>query len=382
MSTPSTAFCPPNLRWRNALPRLAIVNELLVCVGAVSMHALSLLGPPAAHASGLLYQMAWMHCLGWSCMAVMATSGLWVVRRAWRDMPDGLRHYERHGAYPGLHATARYQLMLSTVASVLIAAWLGRMLLLQCQSWLGLGPDQVIPPYWLAVFNTAYGSVAVYAFEFFHDRATWSRHRAKQAQQLSVQAQLDLLRAQLEPHMLFNTLANVNDLIDEDPAQAKLMLHRLIAFLRATLQGSRVVAHPLAAEFELVRDYLTLMQVRMGDRLATTLQLPPELASAPVPAMLLQPLVENAIQHGLAPRRAGGWVHVKAAQYPQQLTLTVTNSGAHPPTDTQGSGFGLHWVAERLRAMYGDQASVALQHLPEDDTTQVTIVIPCPSLCP
>ncbi len=269
MAVSPSVFYPPNLWWRNALPRLAIVNELLVCVGGVSMHALSLLGPPAPDAPGLLYQMVWMHCLGWSSMAVMATSGLWVVRRAWRTMPNAPRHYEQHGAYPGLPPASRYQLLLSTLVSVLIAAWLGREWLSMMLPWLTPNAHTPLPPYWLAVFNTAYGSLAVYAFEYFRDRAISSRQRAKQAQHLSAQAQLDLLRSQLEPHMLFNTLANVNDLIDEDPAQAKAMLHRLIAFLRATLQGSRVMTHPLAAEFQLVADYLALMQIRMGERLQT-----------------------------------------------------------------------------------------------------------------
>ncbi len=382
MSVSPAVFYPPNLRWRNALPRLAIVNELLVCVGGVSLHAASLLGETAPDSPGLLYQLAWIHGLGWSCMAVMATSGLWVVRRAWRNMPDAQRHYEQHGAYPGLPRASRYQLFFSTVVSVFIAAWMGRELLALGLPWLTTSVHAPPPPFWLAVFNTAYGSLAVYAFEFFRDRAISSRHRAKKAQQLSAQAQLDLLRSQLEPHMLFNTLANVNDLIDEDPAQAKAMLHRLIAFLRATLQGSRVVVHSLSTEFELVADYLALMQIRMGDRLKTELLCPPELAEAPVPAMLLQPLVENAIQHGLAPRRIGGWVRITARQQAQGLILQVSNSGAQPQAATQGSGFGLRFVADRLQALYADLASVNLQHLMAEDLTLVTIVIPYPTNAP
>jgi len=382
MSGSTQVFYPPNLWWRNALPRLALVNEVLVCVGGVSMYAVSLLGPQTPNGPGLLYQLVLMHCVGWSCMAVMASSGLWVVRRAWRRMPDAKRHYEQHGAYPGLLPAGRAQLAMSTLASVFMAAWLGRWMLALCWPWLRMNEAATLPPYGLALFNTAYGSLVVYAFEFFRDRAISSRYRAKRAQELSVQAQLDLLRSQLEPHMLFNTLANVNDLIDEDPGQAKAMLQRLIAFLRASLQGSRVGVHPLSAEFSLVADYLAIMQIRMGERLHAELHLPPELAHLPVPTLLLQPLVENAIQHGLAPRRAGGTLRLMADLHGDRLRLKLSNTGGTPQTATQGLGFGLHCVAERLQATYGDRADLVLQHHPDQDRTEVTVSLPCPDAAP
>lgn len=182
--------------------------------------------------------------------------------------------------------------------------------------------------------------------------------------------------------MLFNTLANVSDLIDEDPPQAKAMLLRLISFLRATLSGSRAPQHALSSEFQLAGDYLALMQIRMGARLQTELHLPPELADMPVPALLLQPLVENAIQHGLAPRRAGGMLQVQAATQGQQLVLTVRNSGGQPASDSAGTGFGLAFVTERLQALYGEGATLTLQHLQSDDVTVVTVRVPLASCVP
>jgi hypothetical protein len=382
MTASAEVFYPRNLRWRDALPRLALVNELLVAVGAVSMYAGGMLGKWTLAEPGFFYQLVWMHCVGWSGMLVMATSALWWARRAWRHMPDPAARYEQHGAYPGLLPADLAGLAAITVLGVLISAFLGRSLLMACLPWLAQFGPAPLPPYELAVFNTTYGGLAIYAFEYFRDRSIWSKHREERARQLSAQAQLELLRSQLEPHMLFNTLANVNDLIDEDPAQAKAMLHRLIAFLRATLQGSQVVVHPLSTEFELVADYLALMQIRMGERLKAELHLPPELAEAPVPAMLLQPLVENAIQHGLAPRRAGGWVRITADRQAQGLVLTVRNSGGQAQEATRGSGFGLRFVAERLRALYADLAFVELQHLMNEDITQVTVVIPLPAHMP
>jgi hypothetical protein len=377
MSTRPHVFYPRNLRWRALLIRLALVNELLVLVGAVSMHAGGILGKQTLAEPGLLYQLVWMHFIGWSSMLVLTASALSFVRRAWRHMPDPAEHYERHGAYLGLLPADRLRLVAISLASVLAAAYMGRTLLAACLPWLARTGPAPFPPYELAVFNAAYGTLVTYAFEFFHDRAIWSRHRAEKARQLSAQAQLDLLRSQLEPHMLFNTLANVNDLIDEDPPQAKAMLHSLIAFLRATLQSSQVVAHPLSAEFQLVADYLALMQIRMGERLKADLTLPAPLAALPVPAMLLQPLVENAIQHGLAPRRAGGFVRIEAQWHAPYLSLVVCNSGGQAHAATQGSGFGLRCVADRLKALYGELASIELQHLPHEDTTVVTIRLPC-----
>ena len=143
---------------------------------------------------------------------------------------------------------------------------------------------------------------------FFYSRAKaehLQRHMA-QAQHEATQARLKLLEAQLEPHMLFNTLANLRVLVASDPARAQAMLDHLIAYLRATLSASRATLHPLADEMDRLRDYLELMAVRMGPRLAYALEVPEALHAIPVPPLLLQPLVENAIRHGLEPQVEGG----------------------------------------------------------------------------
>src|SRR6185312_14350513 len=143
--------------------------------------------------------------------------------------------------------------------------------------------------------------------------AFWARGQARvQRAQVAAAAheatlaRLDMLQSQLEPHMLFNTLANLRALIAADPPRAQEMLDHLIAFLRATLAASRQPEHPLSDEFARIDDYLALMRVRMGDRLRTSAALPPDLAALPVPPLLLQPLVENAIKHGLEPQRGPG----------------------------------------------------------------------------
>ena len=186
---------------------------------------------------------------------------------------------------------------------------------------------------------------------------------AQAAQRSAAETQLMLLQSQLEPHMQFNTLANLRVLIGLDPAQAQAMLDHLIAFLRATLSASRAVQHPLAAEFERVADYLALMRVRMGERLAVELDLPDELRTLPVPPLLLQPLVENAILHGLEPQVAGGRITLRARREGAQLRLTVHDSGVglDAARPSYGTGFGLAQVRERLATLHGAQASLTLE---------------------
>ncbi len=199
------------------------------------------------------------------------------------------------------------------------------------------------------------------------------------AQRLAAENKLRLLESQLEPHMLFNTLANLRVLIGMDPARAQTMLDQLIAFLRATLNASRSGSHPLRDEFARLHDYLALMQVRMGSRLRPLLDLPAELADLEVAPLLLQPLVENAIKHGLEPAIDGGELRVTARRLGNLLQLTVSDSGIglNPAADgqPQGSGFGLHQVRERLATQYGAGAALSIAPAAGGGTL-VTIQIP------
>src|SRR5262249_48132323 len=146
--------------------------------------------------------------------------------------------------------------------------------------------------------------------------------------------------------------------------QATAMLDRIIAYLRATLAASRSASHPLRAEFDRLRDYLELMSIRMGPRLRYTLDLPAELATQPVPALLLQPLVENSLQHGLEPQVQGGEVSVRAWLEAEHLQLEVADTGigpeaaGHDDDGTTHAGFGLAQVRERLATAYGPAAQL------------------------
>jgi len=197
------------------------------------------------------------------------------------------------------------------------------------------------------------------------------------AQRQAAESQLLLLQSQLEPHMLFNTLANLRALISTNPAAATAMLDRLNAYLRATLNASRATAHPLQTEFDRLRDYLELLKVRMGPRLRYSLELPGELAQLAVPPLLLQPLVENAIQHGLEPKVEGGSITVKAREKGGELSLEVIDTGLGlPPDRSLVAGYGLTQVRERLLASYRGLGTLELQAGPVMGT-RARITFPC-----
>jgi hypothetical protein len=194
-------------------------------------------------------------------------------------------------------------------------------------------------------------------------QAEAEKARASAIEKQALQAQLQLLQAQIEPHMLFNTLANLQGLIAVDPTRAQQMLEQLILYLRATLSSARAEKTTLAQEFSLMEAYLGLMSVRMGARLSYTLQLPDDLRSMIVPPMLLQPLVENAIKHGLEPKVDGGHIDVQATQEGGMLKLIVADTGLGldgVPAAPGGTHVGLANVRERLHALYGQPGGFTL----------------------
>jgi signal transduction histidine kinase len=193
----------------------------------------------------------------------------------------------------------------------------------------------------------------------------WTRERTSEIERHSVEARLKLLQAQIEPHFLFNTLANLDALIQVDPPRARVMLAHLNGYLRATLAASRKERSTLEEEFALLRGYLDVQAIRMGSRLKHSLELPPALSQASIPPMLLQPLVENAIRHGVEPKMGGGEVNVRARTEDKHMVVTVSDTGLGWAAGTQGgTGVGLANVRERLAAAYGGEASMQVTEAP------------------
>ena len=234
-------------------------------------------------------------------------------------------------------------------------------------------------------------------FFYSRERLHQEQAAADAARTLALENQLRLLQSQLEPHMLFNTLANLRVLIGLDAQRAQAMLDRLIAFLRATLNASRLSAHPLSAEFDRLADYLALMEVRMGPRLRVAFELPADLRDCAVPPLLLQPLVENAIKHGLEPKVEGGRIAVRAQRVGRDLHLAVRDTGVGlgpeprptppaPAAATAGTSadaptnYGTAHVRARLEAMFGKRARFTLQAADDEEGgTLALIVLPCPA---
>lgn len=215
------------------------------------------------------------------------------------------------------------------------------------------------------------------------------RVRVEVVERQAVQARLRLLQAQIEPHMLFNTLANLQGLIALDPRRASTMLDQLIAYLRATLGASRTDRTTLEQEFAAMQAYLGLMQVRMGERLAYRLDLPAPLRAACLPPLLLQPLVENAIVHGLEPTIDGGEVVIRARARGDLLDITVSDNGlglggdgGQAGTPRTGGGVGVATTRARLQALYGERAAILLSPAPRGTIVRLTLPLenPCPSV--
>jgi len=180
-----------------------------------------------------------------------------------------------------------------------------------------------------------------------------------------VQADLQLLRAQVEPHFLWNTLANVEYLMRHSPNTGREMLGQLIVYLRANIATGDRQHSTLGSECESVRAYLALMQFRMGERLRFDLQLPEALRELEFPPLMLQTLVENAIKHGLEPKQGDVLLTIRASttgNTPATHCLEVQDNGVglQPNPPTRGTRLGLRNVRERLRAMHGTAAGLSV----------------------
>lgn len=207
-------------------------------------------------------------------------------------------------------------------------------------------------------------------------RAARDAARLSEAEREATLARMQLLEAQVEPHFLYNTLAHVMSLVDSEPSIAKRMLHRLIDLLRATAVAGQQAA-TIHSQATLLRAYLDLVGLRMGPRLAWTIEVEPGLSDVPIAPMLLQPVVENAIKHGLEPKIEGGRVDVSVQRRAGRIVLTVadTGLGVAPTRDPRSTGIGLANLRARLAALHGAAASLELaDNVPQG--TVVTIELP------
>ncbi len=228
--------------------------------------------------------------------------------------------------------------------------------------------------------NILVGSVllAVLLTFLFHQYFAMKAQQIE-AEKRAAEAQLRLLQGQIEPHFLFNTLAGVISLIDPEPAKAKQMLQDFTEYLRNSLGAMRSGDGPLAQELELAEHYLRLMGSRMEGRLRWHIDADEAARRVHVPPLLLQPLIENAIHHGLEPQLQGGTVTVSARVAGAELVLQVRDDGRGPdapprPGVRAGPGVALANIRSRLQSRYGSRASLELQ--PAQPGTRAVIRLP------
>ena len=197
--------------------------------------------------------------------------------------------------------------------------------------------------------------------------ATEMKHRQlikSESEKREIEAHLKLLQAQIEPHFLFNTLANVSSLIDSNPPLAKDLLDRLNDWLRVALMRARSVEATLGDELAMLENYLAILKIRFGERLRWRIEVSESVRRMTFPPMLLQPLVENAVRHGIEPKIGGGKIRIVAGIKGGTLHIEVSDDGlglVNGPGANGTSGAGLANVRARLTALYGEDGNLVLQ---------------------
>lgn len=211
--------------------------------------------------------------------------------------------------------------------------------------------------------------------------AVGEAERAKeQALQATAEAQIMMMKAQIEPHFLFNTLASIRRLFETDPVAGRAMLRNLASYLNAYLPQLRSDVSTLETELALARAYLDVQRIRIGERLAVDIDVPPRLLGTPIPPMILNTLVENAVIHGIAPLSEGGTVAIRARDGGGVLTVEVADDG-RGLRDDWGAGVGLANIDARLHAAFGSRAAMTLTSLPGRGVV-ARVTLPLPGAAP
>lgn len=231
------------------------------------------------------------------------------------------------------------------------------------------------------LFSALFFGIIVVAF--FANRENIFRARTKlqtekihnlNHQKNIAETSLRLLQAQIEPHFLFNTLSNVISLIEKDPQKSKLLLESLTEFLRASLKRSTDIQQNLRNEISLISNYLDILKIRIGKRLEYNIYYKDDIIDCAFPPLLLQPLIENAIIHGIEPLAEGGVIDISIAKDNHKLIITVSDTGKGLATENI-KGFGLTNIRERIKSIYGDDGHLTIE---ENQPCGVTASIEVP----
>jgi two-component system LytT family sensor kinase len=230
-----------------------------------------------------------------------------------------------------------------------------------------------------SVLAEVFGSVAVLYFSLRErtERLAVALKEKELAEErltrLKTKAELDALQTKINPHFLFNTLNSIAGLISENPSAAEETVERLSELFRHSLRHTEKDSVTLAEELDLIRTYLEIEKVRLGDRLQYDVRCEEGLRDVMLPAMLIQPLVENSIKHGIATAVGGGSILIDAKELSGACVISVRDSGKEFQEPGEASGFGLRSIQERLKLRYGERASL---HIVRNGHAEIVITIP------
>jgi two-component system, LytTR family, sensor kinase len=361
-----------NKRWWQSLwGRTAIIFGVWTFIGLVFSlqwyFAAFRSDQPVEWGRALYVQMSWVYL--WALATPLV---LWLVRRFPIDKQNWLRNLLMH--------------LLASTLLIFILGIIGHIIL-----YLNHGRAMGRPYLFAnslrhAVNNYSEGmgvylliAFLAYAYSYYR-RYQQGELRASQLEAQLSQAQLQALKMQLHPHFLFNTLHSISALLHKDKEAARKMITRLGDFLRLTLENSGTQEVTLKEEMEFLRCYLEIERIRFQDRLTTRVQVDPEALDARVPNLILQPIVENAIRHGIAPRSTPGEIEIRAKQEDGFLRIQIRDNGMGLPINRSTEslfkkGLGLANTASRLDRLYGERHRFEIANNPGGGLA-VTMEIP------
>jgi signal transduction histidine kinase len=308
----------------------------------------------------------------WYLWAVLAPAAFWLAKRFPFERDHWLRAVAVHG--PAGVALSTLHVFLASVYVVYGLPWL-----------FGPPPEPrlLARQFMHGMMSSFHWNVLIYfaLVALCHARDFYDRYRERDSRALELEsrlavARLQALRMQLQPHFLFNALNAIAELIHESPDTAEAMVLRLAELLRMALRADNAQEIPLARELEFVRQYLEIEQMRFGDRLQIDLVIDPVTPKALVPAFALQPLVENAVRHGIYPKVGAGRIEIRTSRDGECLRVEVTDDGSGlPKLEPLRDGLGLGNTRARLAQLYGPSGRLNLESLAAGGL-KVTLEVP------
>ncbi|HSP94337.1 MAG TPA: histidine kinase [Thermoanaerobaculia bacterium] len=320
-----------------SLPLGALLTVLLARPGAYSLAQAAAVAFPLAVVHAFLGLSAWYPC---------------------RSLPLS------RAKAPVLLASHGGAALVTSAAWVLLGAGIGRLLeQVPALSGMADGYAAQVPPLFAVGVLLYLLSVALHYVLLAFEAAREAERREAQLRLLAREAELKALKSQVQPHFLFNCLNSISALAGSDPARAREMCLGLASFLRQSLAVGERASIPVGEELSLARSYLDVERIRFGKRLAVEESVEPSGEDCMVPPLLLQPLVENAVVHGIATLAEGGAVRLEASRSGNRLRIVIENPFDPDAPSRRSSGLGLKMVRDRLAALYGPDAMFAARRL-------------------